>query len=444
LTLRRLTYALLALLLIIYLILAYRYASQTPDWQIPDEPAHYNYIRQIVDDGRIPVIQVGDWNTDYQTNLIRSGFDPQFTQDIQRVQYEDHQPPLYYLLAAPIYALTDGDLLTLRLLSVFLGMGVVICTFFVMIRLFPEKPTLALTATGFVAFIPQHLAMLGGVNNDSLAELLVGVTLLAVIRYLQMDNPRLRDAALIGVLVGICFLTKATIYFMAGIVGIAILMRWRRDHWPKSVASRQIAAFAIPALLLGSVWWVHNLDVYGGTDFLGLQRHDIVAGGQLQTRDYIEDDLKGDIVQYLRWFFVTTFHSFWGQFGWMAQPMSTRIYQGILLAMGLTLTGFAITFRREGWPKSLTHPQREALLLFALMIVLVFAAFVFYNLSFVQFQGRYLYPALIPLGFVVAIGFSGWASLWRLQWATVPAVMLLAVLAWYALDTFIVPVFPNH
>ncbi|MDI6834774.1 MAG: MarR family winged helix-turn-helix transcriptional regulator, partial [Rhizobiaceae bacterium] len=31
----------------VYLALASLYAIRTPAWQAPDEPAHYNYIRQI-------------------------------------------------------------------------------------------------------------------------------------------------------------------------------------------------------------------------------------------------------------------------------------------------------------------------------------------------------------------------------------------------------------
>ena len=444
---RRLTYTILAILLLLYLILGGLYATRTPDWQVPDEPAHYNYIRQIVEDGRIPVIELGDWDSEYQALLLDSAFDPQHTGDIERVQYEDHQPPLYYLLAVPIYAISDGDLITLRLFSVLLGLGVVISAFFVVLRLFPEKPWLALTTAGFVAFIPQHLAMLGGVNNDSLAELIVGATLLALIRYLQLDEVRLRDAALIGGLVGLGFLTKATIYFMGGVAGIAILLKWRRGGWTLPIAARHIAAYLLPALLLGAIWWVHNLDVYGGTDFLGLQRHDDVVVGQLKPDIYIERDLGGDVGQYRRNYLFTTFHSFWGQFGWMALPMPTRIYRILLLTTGFALIGGGVAVWREGWPRTLNPAQRESLLLSGLMAALVLAAYIIYNLSFVQFQGRYLYPALIPVGLWAAIGLAGWATLLKyrfLQWASVPAVMLLALLAWYALDTYIVPTFPGY
>ena len=41
----------LILILIAYLIVGAVYAIRTPDWQAPDEPAHYNYAAQISANG---------------------------------------------------------------------------------------------------------------------------------------------------------------------------------------------------------------------------------------------------------------------------------------------------------------------------------------------------------------------------------------------------------
>ena len=38
---------LFVLTLLVYLALSAAFALMTPDWQAPDEPAQYNYIRQI-------------------------------------------------------------------------------------------------------------------------------------------------------------------------------------------------------------------------------------------------------------------------------------------------------------------------------------------------------------------------------------------------------------
>ena len=108
----------------------------------------------------------------------------------------------------------------------------------------------------------------------------------------------------------------------------------------------------------------------------------------------------------------------------------------------------AIVFAgRHNWPRALTPAQRESLILFGAVLVLVLAAYLLYNLDFVQFQGRYLYPALVPLALLVALGLRGWADLlagrWPVAaWLPVAALFVLAAFAWYALDTYIVPALP--
>lgn len=443
----RLIWGGLAILVGLYLFLATSYAIQNPDWQVPDEPAHYNYIRQIADEHILPVMETGDWDQAYQNALIASGFDPAMTGEIERVQFQDHQPPLYYLTAAPIFALTDGSITALRLLSVVYGLGILLCTFGATRLLFPDHPWLALGAVGFVVFIPQHLMFLGGINNDPLAILLICANLWGVIFFLKHPAPRLFHVGLLGLLVGLALLTKSTVYFIAGIVGLAILLRWRRERWPWRIARRHLVAFLAPALLLGGIWWLRNLDVYGGTDFLALQRHNQVAADQLQTHDYIHapEHLNGDIGQYRQNYLYTTFHSFWGQFGWMGVPMPLQIYRILLVFTIVVLIGAGLYAWREDWPRRLAAYQRESLGLFGLTILLVFCAYLLYNRTFVQFQGRYLYPALLPLGAFVAIGITGWLpDRAVIRWLALMGFgVVMAGFAYYALTHYILGFLPD-
>ncbi|NLH07710.1 MAG: hypothetical protein GX484_08920, partial [Chloroflexi bacterium] len=115
---------LLALVVLVFLVVGTLYAVYTPAWQAPDEPAHYNYVAQIAGGGCCPVIAPGDWDTAL-INEVASREEPPPAR-LSRLEYEDHQPPLYYLLATPVFALTGGSLLALRLVSVVLGAGVVV------------------------------------------------------------------------------------------------------------------------------------------------------------------------------------------------------------------------------------------------------------------------------------------------------------------------------
>lgn len=453
---RRIEYTVIGFIIAAYLVLAWQYAERTPDWQAPDEPAHYNYVRQIVDEHKLPELELGDWQQQYQDELVMSGFRPDLLDRLDTVQYEDHQPPLYYLLQALIYALTDGDLLAMRLFSALLGAGVVICAWAIIWVTAPNWPSMALTGAGFVAFLPQHLAIMGSVSNDALTELIVGMTLLACVIYLGCSRDQDRDpgaAAMrippvaLGVLVGLALLTKTTIYFLGGIVVLVVLLRWRRARWSLREGSAHLAAVLIPALLMGGLWWGRNLAVYGGTDFTGLTRHNEVTIGQKRTEEYIEVDLGGSERQYVENFVETSFHSFWGQFGWMALPMPVNIYRIFLLFMLVVASGLVMMFRRKRWPSTLNAPQTDVMIIFLLVIALVAVAYLLYNRDFVQFQGRYMYPALIPLAFLVAAGLAGWTSLFSdvlpgLDWLPVTAMVGLALFAWYALNTYIEPNLP--
>ena len=437
--------ALLGLILALYLALAALYALRTPAWQTPDEPAHYNYVRQIAEDGRLPVLKMGDWQQAYQEELKASGFQPSKLGRLETIQYEDHQPPLYYVLQAPIYALTGGDLRALRLFSALLGLGVVWGAWAVARRVFPRRPVLALTAAGFVAFLPQHLAVLGSVNNDALAELLTALTLLAALAYVRGERV---PQWTLGVLVGLAFLTKSTVYFLAGVAGLAVLWRAYAERWAWRRTLGALARLATPALLLGALWWGRNVYVYGGADVLGLQRHNAITVGQLRTADYIRDALGGSTRAYAENLLTTTFHSFWGQFGWMALPMPDAIYRALWAATLIVGAGALGMAWRARWPRTLTAAQRGAALLFAWTLGAVLVQFLYYNAEFVQFQGRYLYPALIPLAVGWALGWCGLAiplerarPIWGLL-LPLGVVVGQALLAWYALETYIVPNLP--
>src|SRR5262245_53096453 len=97
----RVVLAVLSAIVAGYLAIGTLYAINTPEWQSPDEPAHYNYAAQVSREGCCPVLQPGDWNQESLESLKAEGF-PEGA-DISRIQYEDHQPPLFYLLESLVF-----------------------------------------------------------------------------------------------------------------------------------------------------------------------------------------------------------------------------------------------------------------------------------------------------------------------------------------------------
>src|SRR5512139_1971244 len=175
----------LVFILIAYLALGTAYALQTPAWQAPDEPAHYNYIKFIARNRALPVLQMGDYDQAYNEEFTRT---PQniASLSIEPLRYENYAPPLYYLLATPIFALTDGWITAIRLFSVVIGGGLVVVAYLIGVEAYPDQLLFALGGAAFVAFVPQHLAMMSAVNNDSLSELLIALVVLQCMRLYRL------------------------------------------------------------------------------------------------------------------------------------------------------------------------------------------------------------------------------------------------------------------
>ncbi len=429
-------HAALLLLLIAYFAVGSLYAFLTPAWQAPDEPAHYNYVRQLAD-GRLPVIEPGDYDQAYLTEVVfESGFAPGY--DLTIIEYEDWQPPLYYLLQTPVYALTGGSLAAMRLLSLLLGAGVVVLAYATALRLLPDQLWLALTAAAFVAFLPQHMAMMTAVNNDSLAELIIAALLFVMVGV--ADRRRTagpRDWLLLGMLLGLGFLTKGTVYPLTAVVGLLLLWRYWRQ-W--SMFLRAALWVFAPAGLLGTFWWLRNVVVYGGVDILGKAAHDAVVVGQPRTAEWVASyGLDGTLQRFVQ----TTFNSFWGQFGWMTVPMTypAWLYPLLWLFTAFVLTGFVLAVLRV---RETAVTRAQALVLLGLLL-LTLAVHIVYNLTFVQHQGRYLFPALIPIALGVALGLGIWLRPWRARYPwllyAVPLGLSLALIGLdlYALFRVILP-----
>jgi 4-amino-4-deoxy-L-arabinose transferase-like glycosyltransferase len=409
------------------------YAIYTPAWQVPDEPAHYNYVRQLAQGCGLPVMEMGDYDQEYLSRLTAEKFPPDLS--IDSVTYEDHQPPLYYLLATPVYLLFDGAVLPLRLLSVMFGAALLVVAFEAVRAIFPARPGVALAATAFIAFIPQHVAMTAGVNNDTLAELVVAGTLWALVVYLR---GKLDRSWPVGLLLAAALLTKGSIYVVVAVAVLAVVIRRRREGQMWRWAAGQLAWMLVPALLLSAPWFVRNGLTYGWHDPTGQAQHDLVVEGQMRPLEYVA--LEGWDGYWER-AYTFTFQSFWGQFGWMGVVLPARIYRALALFSLLLLGGFLWWLFDRRRPRLTSH-QRASLFLLFVSCILTGLMFVWYNCKFLQHQGRYLFPALVPIGTAAALGLNQLAGLLPRKlrpWAVGGLFAGMALLAMYCLFRFVVP-----
>ena len=429
--------AILGLIVLGYFALATLYAVRVPIWNAPDEPAHYNVIRSIAVDHQLPVLRPGDYDQEKLARLMHEHFPP--GESIDSLRYESHQPPLYYLLAAPVFLATEhaslhARVVALRLVTTLIGALVILTTFRLARLIFPRSTAYPLAAAAFVAFVPMHLFMDAAIDNDALVELMLTLLLIVLVEDLIKPREGVNDLKA-GLAAGLAALAKldggiSAVLIVVGFTGSALLGS-HRDRALRRVPVRVLRAGVIAALVSG--WWfARNLLLYGLGDPFALRRHAQVVVGQPLTG--------GLTAAKMRDMLLTAFHSFWGQFGWMGIPYSDRTYDvlatlSLLVALGGALFGWRViryfwSLRHElgdkpsagsrgqisaasitnraigggltGFP--IDRAQAWALGLLLLDVLLVIVGVVFYNVRYLQPQGRYLFPSLPALAIFSTAG----------------------------------------
>lgn len=432
----------LLFVLAVAIALGWLYATRVPKWNAPDEPAHFNYVKHLATTGTLPVLQVGDYSHGKMEERMATKFPDRLPNDW--IRYESHQPPLYYALATPVYLATAGapvetQVVALRMFSTLLGaLGLVLLHLLVR-QVFPKDELLAFAVPGVVAFVPMRVAMYAAVENDALAEVVMTAILLALVVGLRRTMTWRYDA-LVGVLLAAALLTKAVDYLAVVLVGVAFLIshlsRGRRGFGGVRfvcVLRRYAITYGVAALLAG--WWfVRNLVIYGWPDLFGLRRHDAVVAGQPLTSQ--------PFAEAARHFLQTAFNSFWAQFGWMGIVVDSRIYTLLTILCATAAVGLVAALARVAIRRETAGPvDLLAVGLVAFGALGVAVGVVGYNLTYLQPQGRYFFPAFPAIGLALAGGLRELTT----RPLRVPAFVLLvgglAGLTILCLYRFVIPYF---
>jgi 4-amino-4-deoxy-L-arabinose transferase-like glycosyltransferase len=406
------------LALVAYAVLAVGYARLTPIWQNPDEPAHFNYVEYVASTGGLPELKPGDWDSALLERLKTGALQP--GDSVASIRYEGWQPPLFYLAAAPVVALggtadVPAAVMRLRLFDAVLGGVTVVLGYLVAREVLPVA--LAVAVPVVMAGVPMFAAVSASVSADPLANLLAAAALLYLVWRLRRSVNDWRWPLGAGALIGLGMLTKlALAIFVPLALGVVVLRAAR--------PARETVLMLATAAVVMLPWLVHQVTTYGWTDPLALNRHSAVVLDQPR--------FPGLSPEYVVDFATTTFHSFWAQFGWMAVVAPARLYWtwGVL-----TLIGVA------GFLRARACLSKPAWKLMIATVLTAGIAYVGYNLTFEQFQGRYLFVALAPLAILLVLGWAAWVPGRAQAWVTLLAAAGLVVLNAYALLRVLVPGF---
>ena len=456
------TRAWLVAIVVAYLIFAVAYNVVTPAGTAiqhnPDENGHLQYIQRLVE-GHLPVFRGAAKGPEY------------------------HQPPLYYLLCAPVYAATKGlgpstSMHCVRAVSTVIGIFLILATYRCARRLFPEPLSpdpsplqgkgsgqnnswVALFTAGFVALLPMNVAMNASIGNDSLTNLLVALGLMLLVEIAipspqppplvgkggkDPDTTRSSETSLqpspwngvgarpvlLGVVLGLIVLTKSSAIVLFPVALVAFVLLGYRKAMPPAIALRSAAIAIGLGLVIGSPWLIRNTVLYG--DPLG-QRLFLKSFGNTAQADRFFRLLGFGGYEGLvgRW----TFASFWGVFdqmtAWWGYPTAPGQYlplpaplppMYLVLAIVSAVPVLGLFFFFRG--RKVSAVQSSLLWSMLLLILATGYGFTMFTMQFFQAQGRYWFTALVPLALFFALGYRGLFA--RETWYRAAAsVMLLGL-----------------
>jgi hypothetical protein len=368
-----------AVLVVFYLAKQILFALIFPPFTGHDEVAHFAYLRTVVEEQRIPVIK--EVSPDVSPNgyidllpvdlyqycrYVLQWFclpdDPRFQETSVRqvslggdvypegVQYVANHPPLYYMLVAPIYwvseragASNETQLYLLRLAAIPFGLAVVVFAYLMTRTLFPTDPFLLVMVPTSVALQTQISYEATMVNND-----IVTIAIYSWVLWLTIVGIRDRFpnalCAILGLALGLGVITKTNSITAAAVVGLGMLLILGISvrSWPLLLKKGLI--IAAPVVALAAPWFVYMYRTYGNFSALP----------QIEELQYWNAPAGSFFDLLFNWqFVVDRFNETWGQFGWRLIPLDNSLLAIIGIPTIMALVGlvlYAVRHSRSAWP----------------------------------------------------------------------------------------------
>ncbi|MDP2659985.1 MAG: glycosyltransferase family 39 protein [Dehalococcoidia bacterium] len=379
----------LAVFLAVFLVLSAVYAWTIPYFLSIDEVSHFDFVRRLVLDYRLPVIT----HAEYYAS-------------------EEHQPPAYYflaslvgraLIASPLREVASEMTLVFygaRGLSVLFGMVTTAGAYLLASHFFGSRRLARLGATAIVVFNPSLIAMSGAVTNDSMASA-AGVFLLLATVKAASSRLSLETLLAIGVLAGVAALTKENLLPLLLPLAISLMVMVARSGGRQDLV-KLVLAVGLPAIAVAAWWYVRNWDLYG--DPLAWNMNAVLSPGNVHVSP-------PDLSSYLS-VLSTLAQTFWVGFG---PTLDVRapwpIYFVIWTGCAIALLGALRLFRSRRPIPWLRSGPAAGLALITADLVLLALADLSYNRAFVGAgAGRYFFPVagavaiILTFGLISAVG----------------------------------------
>jgi hypothetical protein len=356
----------------------------------------------------------------------KSGHLPIFSAD--NPDYEAHQPPLYYALAS-VFVQNSGEQPAelARWLTIIIGGFAILVSYLAILTIFPNRPELAQGTAAFIALIPMNVNLAASLSNDTLTNLVVALAIWQTARIISklpdMTSSQLvSQSSLLGLILAMCVYTKLSTLIVFMFVVIVTVPALRA----KLFATQQFLQFGCVScglgLVLASPWLIRNTMLYGDPAGQHLFKQVFVQTTMTASR---MTEMQHGLLGYWRYDAKLTVESFIGRFDSMLLGFYPPVYviAGLIFLVGL----FGLTKIKA---QQFSPNQQVLLIGFAGLTILTLLQFIYFNMTFFQAQGRYLYLALIPIAYYFVNGFSALfnkteSAQSKLILGTTPAVIII-------------------
>jgi tetratricopeptide (TPR) repeat protein len=194
------------------------------------------------------------------------------------VDWETHQPPLYYIVAASLlrtFGLTTADqgaVFVLRSFSLVLGIAYIGLVFACLREIFPDDPWKQNIGLVLAAFLPANLYMFHYVSNETMATTLATAAVYLCLCILRKGDLSVGRYALLGLCLGAAMLTKVTAILVAGVIlavlaGRLVVQRQRDPRiWLRTIGVAILLSTVVSGWHYWRVWSHFGTPLVGNYD----------------------------------------------------------------------------------------------------------------------------------------------------------------------------------
>jgi hypothetical protein len=365
----------------------------------PDETAHLQMIKFLAEEKRIPVF-------DSENGLQNLVFEKQLWNEKFRTgAYYSmaYNSPLSYLPFLPAYLIerdieSRGSVLAMRLTNSFIAAAFALVLFLFFIKIDRGNLAISSTLAFFVVFMPQLIFSSSYVNIELIPLLLAGISTLILLSI--REKPTVNNFLFLGTILGLLVLCKANYLSLAGLVLVfASLIIFRKEK------QRVLSFFSLvfPIALLNIYWWYRNIILYKDPLIINHIQNKISSSRPDWFLPPGEAGYNALTIVFQPDFFRNTFLGFFAAIGKLDIFLSGPFYAVFYLFLAFLIIA-AVNQSAKKFRENKGGDDLKINLIIIFFIVFIFFIFAKKNLLDFSPQGRHLFPALLPITWLLYNG----------------------------------------